>query len=119
MTVEEHIQALRELIARDQEDIIAGRQAKADSAHNESDRVWYQRQADRMRAIPYPWGREPPVNPAVCRLRRAGRTASSGAALPRIAFLTRSWRGGRRWGISAAHVGHGRTESPLRTVRMR
>lgn len=63
MTVEEHVRALRELIIRDQEDTIARWQAKADAADDESDRAWYQRQADRMRAIPYPWEQKPSADP--------------------------------------------------------
>ena len=65
MTVDEHVQALRELIIRDQEDTIARWQAKADAADDESERAWYQRQADLERAIPFPWEGDAPVDPGL------------------------------------------------------
>jgi hypothetical protein len=54
-----HIRALRDALVAEHEATIADTQRHADDAAargDESGRRWYQEQADRLRAIPYPWG---------------------------------------------------------------
>jgi hypothetical protein len=55
-----HIRALRDALVNEHEATIAGAQQSADEAATRGDedaRKWYQEQADRLRAIPYPWDR--------------------------------------------------------------
>jgi hypothetical protein len=55
-----HIRALREALVAEHEATIADTQRRADDAGARGDepgRRWYQEQADRLRAIPYPWER--------------------------------------------------------------
>ena len=55
-----HIRALREALVAEHEATIADAQRHADEAGARGDergRTWYQEQADRLRAIPYPWER--------------------------------------------------------------
>src|SRR5437899_209215 len=55
-----HIRALREALVTEHEATVADAQHRADEAAargDESGRRWYQEQADRLRAIPYPWER--------------------------------------------------------------
>jgi hypothetical protein len=53
-----HIRALRDALVAEHESTVADTQRHADDAAARGDepgRRWYQEQADRLRAIPYPW----------------------------------------------------------------
>jgi hypothetical protein len=55
-----HIRALRDALVAEHEATVAGAQRRADEAAASGDdagHIWYQEQADRLRAIPYPWER--------------------------------------------------------------
>lgn len=55
-----HIRALREALVAEHEATVTDTQRRADEAAARGDepgRKWYQEQADRLRAIPYPWER--------------------------------------------------------------